>query len=311
VSFFRNQVYYAIKPLLPWKLRTALRGWHARRISKMAGPVWPIKEMAGRPPDGWNGWPDGKKFALVLTHDVEGPRGLERVPFLAELEMQLGFRSCFNFIPEGDYAVPDDLREWLAQNQFEVGVHDLHHDGRLYSSKSAFRNNARRINRYLKQWNAVGFRSGFMLHNLDWLHHLEIAYDSSTFDTDPFEPQPDDVNTAFPFWVGRSEGGYVELPYTLPQDFTLFVLLRERDIAVWLRKLDWIVRHGAMALLNTHPDYMTFDRGAHGETGYPASFYGRFLEYLRERHSHEFWHALPREIAVHARPGLLSQPCSK
>jgi len=28
------------------------------------------------PAPGWSGWPDGKKFALVLTHDVEGPEGL-------------------------------------------------------------------------------------------------------------------------------------------------------------------------------------------------------------------------------------------
>ena len=40
-------------------------------------------------------------FALVLTHDVEGPIGLERVRPLMELEMRLGFRSCFNLIPEG------------------------------------------------------------------------------------------------------------------------------------------------------------------------------------------------------------------
>ena len=32
---------------------------------------------------------------------------------------------------------------------------------------------------------------------------LNIAYDASTFDTDPFEPQPDGVNTIFPFWVPR------------------------------------------------------------------------------------------------------------
>ena len=77
-----------------------------------------------------------------------------------------------------------------------------------------------------------------MLHNLDWLHELEIEYDLSTFDTDPFEPQPEGQHTIFPFWVPRPpvaealnsqlstlnnpRSGYVELPYTLPQDSTLF-----------------------------------------------------------------------------------------
>ena len=48
-----------------------------------------------------------------------------------------------------------------------------------------------RINGYAREWGASGFRSGFMLRNLDWLHDLDVQYDASTFDTDPFEPQPD------------------------------------------------------------------------------------------------------------------------
>ena len=50
----------------------------------------------------------------------------------------------------------------------------------------AFAEKAERINEYLKNWGAVGFRSGFMLHNLDWLGDLNALYDASTFDTDVF-----------------------------------------------------------------------------------------------------------------------------
>src|SRR6185295_6086223 len=97
------------------------------------------------------------------------------------------------------------------------------------------------INRYLQKWKAVGFRGGFMFHNLDWIHALDVSYDASTFDTDPFEPQPDGVGTIFPFWVQRNGSrGYVELPYTLPQDSTLFLLLQEKTIDVWTKKLDWV-----------------------------------------------------------------------
>ena len=42
-----------------------------------------------------------------------------------------------------------------------------------------------------------------MLRNLDWLHDLDVQYDASTFDTDPFEPQPDGRHTMFPFRVPR------------------------------------------------------------------------------------------------------------
>src|SRR5207248_3583108 len=84
---------------------------------------------------------------------------------------------------------------------FEVGIHDLRHDGRLFLSRREFSRKAARINRYLRDWNAAGFRSGFMLHKLDWLHELNILYDASTFDNDPFEPHPEGSNTIFPFWV--------------------------------------------------------------------------------------------------------------
>ena len=76
-----------------------------------------------------------EKFAVVLTHDVEGPLGVAKCRQLMELEKKLGFCSSFNFIPEGDYRVSRELREELTQNGFEVGVHDLNHDGKLYRSR--------------------------------------------------------------------------------------------------------------------------------------------------------------------------------
>jgi hypothetical protein len=146
-----------------------------------------------------------------VTHDVESTAGLQRCPQLMELTARKGFRSAFNFVPEGEYRLSDDFRQMLVRNGFEVGVHDLRHDGKLYRSRKEFEENAIRINHYLKEWNACGFRSGFMHHNLEWLHDLNIAYDASTFDTDPFEPQPDGVETIFPFWVAargqKSEDG--------------------------------------------------------------------------------------------------------
>jgi len=297
-----RRFYYTLKPFLPWRLRMAARRARARRIREGSGCIWPIHEEAGRPPENWRGWPEGRKFAFVLTHDVEGARGLARCRRLAELEMTLGFRSSFNFIPEGSYCVSSGLRAWLADQGFEVGVHDLHHDGHLYRSLLEFRENAGRINRYLKEWNASGFRSGFMLHELDWIHDLDIEYDSSTFDTDPFEPQPDAAGTIFPFWVPAPEPrtanqGYVELPYTLPQDSTLFLLLRETSPDIWARKLDWIARKGGMALVNVHPDYVQFPGEAAGPRTFPAANYVALLEHVRKNYGDEFWHPLPRALA--------------
>jgi len=295
---WRSNLYYELKPYFPRRLRMALRRILTRRTRQRCQDIWPIDETAGRLPDGWPGWPDGKQFAFVLTHDVEGPQGVAKCRDLMRLEKELGFRSCFNLIPEGDYPDPRELREELARNGFEVGVHDLKHDGKLYRTHREFVENARQINRYLKKWGASGFRSGFMHHNLDWLHELQIQYDTSTFDTDPFEPQPDGVNTIFPFWVpGENGGGYVEIPYTLPQDSTLFLLFREPSPEVWKRKLDWLVERGGMALVNVHPDYVNFDKSAKTSQEIPYTHYRELLEYVLNKYPNLYWQALPREIA--------------
>jgi glycosyltransferase involved in cell wall biosynthesis len=314
-----QRLYFLIKPLLPWRVRIGMRRVLARLKRRQCRETWPISEAAGRTPRGWAGWPDGRKFALVLTHDVEGPEGLAKCQRLAELEMELGFRSSFNFIPEGTYHVPADLRAWLVDRGFEIGVHDLEHNGRLFGSRRGFLRKAARINHYLGEWNAAGFRSGFMLRNLGWLHRLNIRYDSSTFDTDPFELQSNGADTIFPFWIptpseawsaapfrspgmaesARARGGYVELPYTLPQDSTLFLVLKETSPQIWIRKLEWIIEHGGMALVNVHPDYLRFADEKPSARTFPVERYAEFLRYVRDHHANVHWPALPRQVAAH------------
>jgi glycosyltransferase involved in cell wall biosynthesis len=308
----RNRIYYGLKPFIPQLLRTAIRRRVATRLRKRTADVWPIMPGSERPPENWPGWPKGKRFALVLTHDVESKAGLDKCRPLMQLELDLGFRSSFNFVPEGNYRVPAELREELTATRFEVGIHDLKHDGRLFASHREFKRRAVRINEYAREWGASGFRSGFMLRNLDWLHDLDVHYDASTFDTDPFEPQPEGGHTIFPFWVPRptdgsingqpstinaSSGGYVELPYTLPQDSTLFLVLRETTPEIWMRKLDWIAEHGGMVLLDAHPDYMSFGGSRQTATEYPVALYREFLTYIKTRYAGEYWHALPKEVA--------------
>ena len=297
-GMFSSRLYYRLKPYLPWRVRIAARRFVAGVQRRRSLQTWPINEMAGRRPGDWPGWPDEKKFAFVLTHDVEGPRGLAKCRRLMELEMRLGFRSSFNFIPEGQYQVADAQRQELAANGFEVGVHDLRHDGKLYWRRSDFSENARSINGYLQKWGASGFRSGFMLHDRDCLNGLDIKYDASTFDTDPFEPQPEGTHTIFPFWVPRpGGGGYVEMPYTLPQDSTLYLVLQETSFEIWQRKLDWIVRRGGMALLNVHPDYVDFEEKRTSASEYPVGLYEQFLKHVRANYEGMYWNGLPREVA--------------
>ncbi len=306
----RRWIYYLLKPYIPWYVRNLLRGTWQRRQRQRYAATWPILPSAGKTPSNWQGWPGKARFAFIITHDVEGAEGYDKTQKLAEIEQSLGLHSSFNFIPEGGYTLSREMRTWLKTRDFEVGVHDLHHDGKLFQSAEGFSQKAARINHYLKEWDAVGFRAGFMLRNFEWYHQLELEYDASSFDTDPFEPQPDGAETIFPFWIpspgvsATNNCGYVELPYTLAQDSTLFLIMRERDPRIWTHKLDWIVEQGGMALINVHPDYIDFSGKACDRRHYTVELYIQLLRHLKERYAGQFWNPLPRELARWYRAGL-------
>lgn len=297
-----NHLYYSLKPFFPRRMQLTLRRIFVGLQTKKFKDIWPIDETAGVIPSGWKGWPDGKKFAMVITHDVESLRGLKRSRLLAELDMQYGFKSAFNIVP-CKYEVPAEIRNWLGENGLEVGVHDYSHDGKLYRSKEIFDNRAEVINKYIKEWNVTGFRSGAMHHNLEWISNLNILYDCSTFDTDPFEPQSDGVNTIFPFWYQRqnSDRGFVEIPYTLPQDFTLFVIKKEKNCRIWKEKLKWIAEKGGMATVIVHPDYINFGDTKKRVDEYNSNLYAEFLEHIRSEYKDRYWNALPNELASFVR----------
>lgn len=302
-----RKVFYYIKPLVPRNIQLYFRRQITEGKRRLNENLWPILPGSERKPENWSGWPDNKKFAFVLTHDVERQKGHDRVETLMEIEQQYGIVSSFNFVPER-YNVSPELRKKITENGFEVGVHGLKHDGKLYNSRKIFLERAKKINVYLKDWNASGFRSPAMHHNLDWLRDLNIEYDSSTFDTDPFEPQPDNINSIFPLWVHphRNRPGYVELPYTLPQDFTLFIIMREKNIDIWKKKLDWIAENNGMALVNVHPDYLNFYNRKAGAEEFPVKLYRDFLEYVQVKYENEFWQVTPLTAARFFRESVVN-----
>ena len=298
-----RRLYYQLRFLVPQQLRPVLRRL-VRGQQKAPSLGWPVEDRyvrflyglleglreKGASVEPAPFWPMNARFAFVLTHDVETVRGQAFARTLADVDDQYGFRSSFNLVPE-PYRVDTELRTELRERGFEVGVHGLKHDGRLFSSRAEFERRAHAINQYLKEWGAVGFRSPFTHRNPEWMQSLEIEYDSSFFDTDPFETIPGGTMSIWPFFCGR----FVELPYTLMQDHTLFEVFGHTP-QPWLDKVDFIAKWGGMALLNVHPDYMRDP--AH------LAVYKPFLERMSERirragqqGSTYCWHALPRDVA--------------
>ncbi len=294
-----RRLYYRLKPIIPLKVRLAIKATYFKRAPLVHQVGWPADDryacflfetlrqvmvLSNRETILYRSfWPDGHRFGLTLTHDIETAMGQSNVDAIARLEEQLGFRSSFNFVPER-YKVDRGLMRDLQARGFEVGVHGLRHDGKLYSSRRVFQERIERINGYMREFKALGFRSPLMHRNADWLQDLQAEYDLSFFDTDPYEPMPGGVMTIWPYFMGR----LVEMPYTLVQDSTIEFILKERTPRIWLEKLAFIRQMHGMALVNTHPDYMMVD--------HVRQMYADFLRALNE-YRNEFWHALPYEIA--------------
>jgi glycosyltransferase involved in cell wall biosynthesis/peptidoglycan/xylan/chitin deacetylase (PgdA/CDA1 family) len=227
-------------------------------------------------------WPDGHRYAVSLTHDIESSEGMKRVADLAELEEKLGLRSAWFFVPH-NYPLDYGLIRDLKARGHEVGVHGYNHDGKLFFNRSMFESRAKHINWAGKRFEATGFRSPMVHRNLQWMQSLEFDYDASCFDIDPFQPMPGGVGGVWPFIAGK----LVELPYTLPQDHTLMITLGQSACDVWIDKQQLIKRLAGLALLITHPDYLNSPKR--------LAEYQRFCEHVAE--STDKWHALPSQIA--------------
>lgn len=188
------------------------------------------------------------------------------------------------FLVAEDYPIDPSVVDAVRAAGGEIGLHGLHHDGRLFESRERFELQLPAIRRYLREWGADGFRSPGLHRHAGWMPELGASYDSSFPDTDPFDAQPGGCCSILPYFLDD----LVELPITLPHDFTLFEVLREPDIRIWREKAAWIARHGGLVNVLVHPDYaLTEERLRHYDEllGFLASLDGG-------------WHALPREVAA-------------
>jgi peptidoglycan/xylan/chitin deacetylase (PgdA/CDA1 family) len=291
-------LYYRVKPAIPRSVQLAMRRAFAKKQARTPFPHWPIEpilldhaeqELRARieaSPEGavpvLDPWPDGHRWASVLTHDVEGPLGVSKVREVMELEARHGFASSWNFVAEW-YPIEDGLFDHVRAMGHEIGLHAIKHDCLLFESRENFEADLPAIHRYLAEWGAVGFRSPATHRNPDWMPELGCLYDSSFPDTDPYEPQPGGCCSILPFMLGD----LVELPITLVQDHTLWEILREPGVQPWIDKGTWLMEQGGLLNVIVHPDYL--------DTPKRMSMYEDYLAWLAEQEGG--WHALPREVA--------------
>jgi peptidoglycan/xylan/chitin deacetylase (PgdA/CDA1 family) len=287
-SFEKRFYYSALRPLLPIKVRQILQNKYNASVSLRENFICDellnyLKEKPGFTDLLKNLYPENYSSAVVLTHDVEEQEGFDYIPKVIELEKKYNFKSSWNIVPY-KYKIDSGIIKLIQEAGHETGIHGYNHDGKLYYSEKVFNERAKYINDAIKKYDAVGFRSPQVHRNLEWLQKLDIEYDASCFDYDPYQPFPGGTGSIWPFIAGK----FVELPYTLPQDHTMFYVLRVKDINIWINKINWLVKNHGMILLITHPDYL-IDKEHFKK-------YEELLIYLKNLNG--LWQCLPREMTA-------------
>jgi peptidoglycan/xylan/chitin deacetylase (PgdA/CDA1 family) len=297
---FALGLFYELKRLIPRSAQLAMRRRLIERQGDPVFPAWPF-DVAGtdlvriafadallergveavRFP--WF-WPNGSSAAVTLTHDVESADGLAHAVTVAGWEERHGFRSSFNIVSDW-YPIDDARVAQLTRRGHEIGSHAIRHDRSLFASREAFERQLPLLREAGQRFGAVGFRSPATHRVVEWLAELPFSYDCTMPHSDPYEPIPGGTATVLPFMHGE----VVELPYTAPQDHTLFNLLRHRDSSVWQRQLELVVSSGGLFQMLTHPGAEYLGRPVIGEA------YRDLLEAIAGRE--DVWVALPRDVA--------------
>jgi hypothetical protein len=297
-----RKAYYLIRPLLGVSARRQIQKIRGRAWREISFPAWPVditverihqKLLAlslkaqglERIPFIWF-WPDGLSSCAIMTHDVEGKSGRDFCNDLMDLDESFGVRSSFQVVPENRYSVPKSFLDSIRIRGFELNVHDLKHDGRLYADHAEFLRRAKRINSYAREYGAEGFRSGILYRNADWYDAFEFSYDMSIPNVAHLDPQLGGCCTVMPYFIGD----IVELPVTCTQDYTLFHILGDYSTELWREQIALVRNQHGLINFIVHPDYIMEQR-AHDA-------YKTLLGHLAQlRAEGGIWTPLPRDVA--------------
>lgn len=297
-----RKAYYGIRPFLPVSVRKHLQKAYLRGRQSAPFPHWPVDstveaifekllsfplkaQKMDRIPFIWF-WPDGASACMIMTHDVETASGRDFCPHLMDMDDQHGIKASFQIVPQQRYNTSPAFMDTMRSRGFEINVHDLNHDGYLYSNEDEFLRRVKSINQYGRQFGAHGFRSAVLYRKPDWYHALAFDYDMSIPNAAHMDPQPGGCCTVFPYFIGD----ILEIPVTTIQDYSLFHILGEYSIELWKRQIGIILGKYGLASFIVHPDYVIEQ--------YAREVYMQLLAYVtRVAAERNVWLALPGQVS--------------
>lgn len=296
-----RKAYYGIRDLLPPPARRRFQRIYLRGWRKLPFPKWPVDFSVDtlharllqlsmnamgveRIPFIWF-WPDGAPSCLIMTHDVETAIGVGFASSLMDMDDAHGIKSSFQAVPVGRYKIADDFVQEIRRRGFELNVHDFKHDGSLFQDHAQFLLQAKKINECVRNLQSLGFRSGAMYRKQEWFQALDVSYDMSVPNVAHLEPQRGGCCTVLPYRIGK----ILELPLTMTQDYSMFHMLGDYSIDLWITECEQILGGNGLISFIVHPDYVVEHQA--------RKVYLSLLGYLsRLIVDHKVWTALPRDV---------------
>ncbi len=291
-------MYYLLRPFTTLSLRRRIQKFQSRNWQQRTFPQWPVdttvenlceklllmslqSRNVDKIPFVWF-WPNGARGCLTMTHDVEAEAGKTFCAQLMDIDESFGIKASFQIVPESRYKVTREFVKSIQDRGFEVVIHDLNHDGRLFDNREEFLQRAQKINAYVKEYNADGFRAAVLYRNPEWINDLNVSYDMSIPNVAHLDPQQGGCCTVTPYFID----GILEIPVTVVQDYMLMHILNQHSIDLWKAQTELIFDKHGLANFIVHPDYIIEPKA--------KSLYQELLGYLRSHK--DVWFALPREI---------------
>lgn len=242
-------------------------------------------------------WPSGKRYAVILTHDVDSEWGFDDphgIRAFEEIERRYNLRSAWMVTSSIEEAGRPCLKN-LVDTGHEIGFHGTRHDHRLaFLSEKEMEKEFRQAAPFLEAYRPQGFRSpGY--HRTPLLYKKlseHLRYEMSCHDV--FEnvlsplPSLEGSGTCFPF--NLEEPGLVEIPTTVAEDYVLEMKGGGPKQALESQKkiIEIIKKKGGVANLLTHPEPQLSSRKPWIE------LYDALLTQIKNDST--AWTPLPREL---------------
>jgi peptidoglycan/xylan/chitin deacetylase (PgdA/CDA1 family) len=205
--------------------------------------------------------------SLLVTHDIETERGLQRALSLKEIEDDLGVKSTW-FVPSHDYEIDGTIAAKLAENSV-IGSHDIKHDGQLIQIRERSKLIGRLMASRQKLEGIFGreircFRAPLLQFSSEILSALNDAGYSSDFSLPCWEMIYPPTMSGFGIECVQSfeMEGIVENPLTMFQDHQLLNVMGmnvDEAIKLWLEQACLIRSFEGDLVLLIHPEYRFSD----------------------------------------------------